>query len=147
MSGPAQQRCELCHHANPALGPFHRSTGPGTTARGSLRLSPHHLGTNKQWNVWDPLHGEWVPIPVPCNHFPSQTWIHLVWTLERVGNQVHDVTLSVADQTYNVDVHFTAQPKWYQEEIDIAFQMNGNYKAGAVQSLARRSKSARELIR
>jgi hypothetical protein len=38
------------------------------------------------------------------------------------------VTLSVADQTYNVDVYFTAQPKWYQEEIDIAFQMDGNYK-------------------
>jgi hypothetical protein len=27
-----------------------------------------------------------------------------------------------------VDVYFTAQPKWYQEEIDIAFQMDGNYK-------------------
>ena len=81
-----------------------------------------------QWNVWDPLHGVWVPIPVPCNHFPSQTWIHLVWTLERVGDQVHYVTLSVAEETYNVDVYFTAQPKWYQEEIDIAFQMDGNYK-------------------
>jgi hypothetical protein len=53
-----------------------------------------------QWNVWDPLHGVWVPIPVACSHFPSQIWIHLIWTLERVGNQVHYVTLSVADQTY-----------------------------------------------
>lgn len=81
-----------------------------------------------QWNVWDPLHEVWVPIPVACNYFPSQTWIHLIWTLERVGNQVHYVTLSVADQTHNVDVYFIAQPKWYQEEIDIAFQMDGNYK-------------------
>jgi hypothetical protein len=70
----------------------------------------------------------WVPIPVPCNHFPSNTWIRLIWTLERVGNQVHYITLSVADQTYNVNTYFAAQPNWYQEEIDIAFQMDGNYK-------------------
>ena len=68
----------------------------------------------------------WVPIPVPCNHFPSR--IHLIWSLWRVGNQVHYITLSVADQTYNVNTYFTAQPNWYQEEIDIAFQMGGNYK-------------------
>jgi len=38
------------------------------------------------------------------------------------------VTASVADQTYNVDTYFTAQPNWYQEEIDIAFQKDGNYR-------------------
>ena len=81
-----------------------------------------------EWNVWDPLHEVWVPIPVPCNHFPSNTWIHLVWTLERVGNQVHYISVSVADQSYDVDVYYTAQPNWTQEEIDIAFQMDGNYK-------------------
>ena len=80
------------------------------------------------WNVWDPLNEVWVPISVPCDHFPSNTWIHLVWTLERVGNQVHYITLTVADQTYNVDTYFTAQPNWTQEEIDVAFQMDGNYK-------------------
>jgi len=81
-----------------------------------------------EWNVWDPLHEVWVPIPVPCNHFPSDTWIHLIWTLERVGNQVHYISLSVADQLYPVDVYYTAQPNWYQEEIDVAFQMDGNYE-------------------
>jgi len=25
-----------------------------------------------KWNVWDDLHGVWVPIPVPCNRFPSK---------------------------------------------------------------------------
>jgi len=65
---------------------------------------------------------------VPCDHFPSNTWIHLTWNLERVGNQVHYISLTVADQTYNVDTYFNAQPNWTQEEIDIAFQMDGNYK-------------------
>lgn len=81
-----------------------------------------------KWDIWDPLHAVWVPTSVPCKHFPSQTWIHLVWTLERVGNQVHYITLSVADQNYTVDTYYTAQPNWYQEEIDIAFQLDGNYK-------------------
>ena len=80
------------------------------------------------WNVWDPLNEAWVPISVPCDHFPSNTWIHLIWNLERVGNQVHYISLTVADQTYNIDKYFTAQPNWTQEEIDIAFQMDGNYR-------------------
>ena len=81
-----------------------------------------------RWDIWDPLHGIWVPTDVPCNHFPSKTWIHLTWNLERVGNQVHYMTLNVADQEYNVDTYYTAQPNWYQEEIDVAFQLDGNYE-------------------
>jgi len=81
-----------------------------------------------KWTIWDPLHEIWVPTSVPCQHFPSDTWIHLVWNLERVGNQVHYMTLNVADQEYDVDTYYTAQPNWYQEEIDIAFQLDGNYK-------------------
>lgn len=80
------------------------------------------------WTIWDPLHEIWIPTSVDCVHFPSQTWIHLIWNLERVGNQVHYMTLNVAGQEYDVDTYYTAQPKWYQEEIDVAFQMDGNYK-------------------
>jgi len=80
------------------------------------------------WNIWDPLHGVWQLTSIPCDHFPSNTWIHLVWTLERVGNQVHYISLNVDNQNYNVDTYYTAQPNWFQEEIDIAFQMDGNYK-------------------
>jgi hypothetical protein len=42
-----------------------------------------------KWDIWDPLHGVWMPTSVPCNHFPSNPRIHLVWKLERVGDQVH----------------------------------------------------------
>ena len=80
-----------------------------------------------QWDIWDPLHGVWMPTSVPCDHFPSNTWIHLIWNVERVGDQVHYISVSVADQTYTVDTYYTAQPNWYQEEIDVAFQMDGNY--------------------
>ncbi len=81
-----------------------------------------------EWDIWDPLNEVWRPTSVPCNHFPSNTWVHLIWTLERVGNQVHYISVNVADQEYTVDTYYTAQPNWYQEEIDIAFQMDGNYE-------------------
>jgi len=81
-----------------------------------------------EWDIWDPLNEVWRPTSVPCNHFPSNTWVHLIWILERVGNQVHYISVNVADQDYTVDTYYTAQPNWYQEEIDIAFQMDGNYE-------------------
>lgn len=64
---------------------------PADAARFQSDPRVEHLG---------PLHEGWVPIPIPCNHFPSDTWIYLAWSLERVGNQVHYISLSVADQNY-----------------------------------------------
>jgi hypothetical protein len=77
--------------------------------------------------------------------FGSNTWIQLVWTLERVGNQVHHITVSVADQTYPLDTDYTTQPNWFQEGIDVAFQMDGNYAQQPLRRMARRSESLREL--
>jgi len=80
-----------------------------------------------EWDIWNDAGGVWVPTSVPCNHFPANTWIHLIWTLERVGNEVHYITLTVDDQTYTIDTYYTAQSNWFADEIDIAFQMDGNY--------------------
>ncbi|HUO14614.1 MAG TPA: Ig-like domain-containing protein [Verrucomicrobiae bacterium] len=81
----------------------------------------------KKWNIWNPAGGVWVPTYVDCKDFPSNTWIHLIWTVERVGNQVHYINLNVAGTSYNIDTYYNAQPNWYQQEIDVAFQMDGNY--------------------
>lgn len=35
-----------------------------------------------KWTIWDPLHEIWIPTAFSCKHFPSNTWIHLIWTLE-----------------------------------------------------------------
>jgi hypothetical protein len=87
-----------------------------------------NFNADGKWDIWNPAGGVWVPTSVPCNHFPSNTWIHLIWTLERVGDQVHYITLNVADQNYTIDTYYTAQPNWYADEIDVAFQMDGNYE-------------------
>lgn len=80
-----------------------------------------------KWDIWDDING-WTPTIYDCTQFPANTWIHLVWNVERVGNQVHYISLAVGDQTYNVDTYFQNQPDWTLEEIDVAFQMDGNYK-------------------
>ncbi len=80
-----------------------------------------------KWDIWDDVNG-WTPTTYDCTPFPANTWIHLVWNVERVGNQVHYISLTVGDQTYNVDTYFQNQPDWTLEEIDVAFQMDGNYK-------------------
>jgi len=85
-----------------------------------------NFDADAKWDIWDDANGVWVPTSIPCTHFPSNTWIHLVWTLERVGNQVHYMTLQVGDSTYNVDTYYTAQSNWFADEIDVAFQMDGN---------------------
>lgn len=77
------------------------------------------------WDIWDdaPNTG-WEPTTIPCQAFQPNTWIHLVWTVERVGNQVHYISLVVGDQTYNVDTFYPNQQNWTLEEIDNAFQMD-----------------------
>jgi hypothetical protein len=80
-----------------------------------------------KWDIWNDLIG-WQPTIYDCKPFPANTWIHLVWNVERVGNRVHYISLTVGDQTYNVDTYYPNQPDWTLEEIDVAFQMDGNYK-------------------
>jgi hypothetical protein len=87
-----------------------------------------NFDADAKWDIWDDANAVWVPTSIPCDHFPSNTWIHLVWTLERVGNQVHYITLQVGDRTYNVDTYYTAQSNWFADEIDVAFQMDGNWE-------------------
>lgn len=52
---------------------------------------------------------------------PGSTWSG---QFERVGNQVHYISLQVGDQTYNVDTYYNNQIDWTLEEIDTAFQMD-----------------------
>ncbi len=80
----------------------------------------------KHWDVWDGKNG-WTPTKIPCTPFPANTWIHLVWHFERVGNQVHYISVTINDQTYPVDM-YQANESWVMESIDVAFQMDGDYE-------------------
>lgn len=78
-----------------------------------------------KWDIWNnaPNTG-WTPTNIDCKPFPANTWIHLVWNVERVDNRVHYISLTVGDQTYQIDTYFPNQTDWTLEEIDTAFQMD-----------------------
>lgn len=81
-----------------------------------------------KWDVWDPLNEKWVHTAVPCNPFPANTWIHLIWNFERVNGQVHYISVSVNGLVSTVDAFFQPQQKWTLEDINIAFQMDGDFR-------------------
>ncbi len=81
-----------------------------------------------KWDIWDPLNETWVPTSVDCKPFPANTWIHVIWNFERVNGQAHYISLVVDNQTFNINQFFNPQQNWTLEEIDAAFQMDGNFK-------------------
>ncbi|HVP63745.1 MAG TPA: Ig-like domain-containing protein [candidate division Zixibacteria bacterium] len=89
-----------------------------------------NLRADGVWDVWDgrPGYG-WTPTKVPCTGFPANTWIHLVWTFERVGDQVHYISVQVGDTVYPVDQYQSNEPVWPMEDISVAFQMDDDYAA------------------
>ena len=48
----------------------------------------------------------------------------MTWNVERVGSQVHYISLAVNGQVYSVDTYYNNQQGWDLEEIDTAFQMD-----------------------
>lgn len=78
-----------------------------------------------EWDVWDGVKG-WQPTSAPCAPFPANQWIHLVWTFERVGNQVHYVSLQVDNNAYPLNLYYSNQPNWSMGQINVAFQMDGD---------------------
>ena len=100
-------------------------TGLGNPQRWTWGSECNFKGeTPGKWDIWDDAAEVWRPTSVPCNVFPANAWNHIIWNVERVGGQVHYISLTVNDQVYNLDIYYNNQPGWDLEEIDTAFQMD-----------------------
>ncbi len=100
-------------------------TGLGNPQRWTWGSECNFKGeTPGKWDIWDDAAGLWRPTSIPCNPFPANTWNHIIWNVERVGEQVHYISLTVNDQVYNLDIYYNNQQGWDLEEIDTAFQMD-----------------------
>jgi hypothetical protein len=81
-----------------------------------------------KWDVWNPLAEVWVTSSAPCPPVASKQWHHLTWQFERVNNQVHYISVTLDGNTYPINLYLNPQPNWNLDDIDIAFQMDGDYK-------------------
>jgi len=82
----------------------------------------------KKWDVWNPASEVWVPTSASCLPFTSKKWHHLEWQFDRVSNQVHYISITIDGKVMPINLTFNPQPNWNQEGINIAFQMDGDYK-------------------
>ena len=81
-----------------------------------------------KWDVWDPVKEVWDTTSAPCPQVSSAQWHHLTWQFERVNGQVHYISVTVDGTTYPINVYLNPQPNWNLEDVDVAFQMDGDYK-------------------
>ena len=89
--------------------------------------------TNGGWRVWDTANGHWTQTSASCQ-VNANSWNHLTWELERVGNQTHFIAVTLNGYRQIVDKWYYSKPIGNAREINVAFQMDGdenqdNYQA------------------
>ena len=81
--------------------------------------------TNEGWRVWDTANVRWVKTNIPCD-VKANSWNHLTWEFERVGNKTHFIAVTLNGWRNVVDKYYYAKPVGSAREINVAYQMDGN---------------------
>ena len=81
-----------------------------------------------KWDVWDGGKKVWVPTSLNCVPFSANSWNHFVWNFERVGTKVHYISLVINGVTYGMDIYHDAESNYNADDINVAFQMDGNFE-------------------
>jgi len=93
------------------------------------------LEGGNQWDVWDNVHGKWVPTGFACNPL-ANAWNHVTVTAQRGPNNsviyksitLNGVTANI-NQTY---APFSVPSDWYG--ITVNYQMDGDKNQTAITS-------------
>jgi hypothetical protein len=80
------------------------------------------------WDIWDPENEVWKTTDVPCPVVSAHTWHHLTWQGERVNGQVHYISVTLDGNVSTVDKYYNPQANYHGEDVNIAFQMDGDYR-------------------
>lgn len=102
--------------ANQSVGGYKYIFGTQCAIRGS--------GT---WEVWDGANGKWRSTGIACPAPPTYKWNHLVWEFERVGSQVHFISVTLNGTKSYVNRYYYEKASG-ASELNVAFQMDGNYQ-------------------
>ena len=82
-----------------------------------------------KWDIWNPSTEAWESTDVPCPQVSSNSWHHLIWQFEKVNGQVHYISVTLDGVVTKVDKYYGPQTNYaVGDDIDIAFQMDGNYR-------------------
>jgi hypothetical protein len=81
-----------------------------------------------KWDIWNPQRGAWETTTVPCPVVEAKTWHHLIWEVERLNGQAHYISVTLDDQVTPVDKYYNAQTGWAGDDVNVAFQMDGDYR-------------------
>lgn len=77
-----------------------------------------------EWDVYDDAGHRWVHSGIAC-HVSASKWHHLRWELQRVGSQVHYISVTLDGVQHLVNRSYGSRPSGVHE-LNIAFQMDGN---------------------
>jgi hypothetical protein len=89
--------------------------------------------TGGGWRIWDTANAHWTQTAATCQ-VNANSWNHLTWEVERIGNQTHFIAVTLNGFRQVVDKYYYARPVGNAREINVAFQMDGdehedNYQA------------------
>jgi len=83
------------------------------------------------WDIWNDETQRWETTTVPCPVVSADTWHHLTWQVERVNGQVHYISVTLDGDVSTVDKYYTSQHGWNGNGVNVAFQMDGDYRQDA----------------
>jgi len=83
------------------------------------------------WDIWNPERLKWETTSVACPVVSAQTWHHLTWQVERVNGQVHYISVTLDGNVMPVDKYYNPQQHFDGENVNVAFQMDGDYRQDA----------------
>jgi hypothetical protein len=83
----------------------------------------------RQWKVWDSFNSVWVTTGVGCALFQAYSWNHFVLEFQRTANDlVYFAAININGQKYYFNKTFQPRYNVNASEINVAFQMDGNYR-------------------
>jgi hypothetical protein len=83
------------------------------------------------WDIWNSESGSWETTEVPCPQVAANTWHHLTWQLERVNGQMHYISVTLDGVVSTVDKYYNPQQGWQGDDVNVAFQLDGDYEQDA----------------
>jgi hypothetical protein len=89
------------------------------------QCSPRSSGT---WDIWDNINAKWLSTGIACPAPPAYKWNHLVWEFERVGGKIHYIAVTLNGVKNYVNRYYAPRAS-SAAELNVAFQMDGNYAA------------------